>query len=79
MSKKPKWKKIRPDSNDELEESLFAERALTRRWYQRISGEIPWSPGERERLYAAIEAQSANVDRLIQENAAKIFAELPDE
>jgi len=78
MTKKSKWKKLRPDSNEALETALLDERKLTARWYQRINGTVAWEPGERQRLYALMESQSDIVDRLIQENAVEQFAALPD-
>lgn len=48
MSKKRKY-----STGDEfLDNLLWAEKMLTFKWYQRISGEVPWKPGEREQINA---------------------------
>lgn len=79
MSKRSKWKRFRPGSNDELESALLEDRKLTARWYERISGQIHWGPGERGRLNASMEAQAKTVNSLIQQQAAEQFVSLPDE
>ena len=79
MSKRNKWKKFRPNSNEELEAALQYEKTLTARWYERISGKVPWEDGAREFLNVAMDAQTVIVNRLIQSNAAEQFASLPNE
>ena len=76
---KPAWKKLRPESNPELEDALNVERNLTARWYERMSGVVRWTPGERERLNAAIDAQARIVNNLMKLDAAEWFAKLPSE
>jgi len=65
MSKKNKWKRLRPDGNEYLEDLLRKEKMLTAYWYQRISGAVPWKPGERETLNAEMDALSMQVDHAI--------------
>ena len=78
MSKRS-WKRLRPDSNDELENALYEERKLTARWYERMSGQSPWEPGGKDRIYSLMEALAAKVNRLIQKSSVAQFASLPDE
>ena len=70
------WKKLRPDSNEELERLLKIERNLTARWYTRISGEIPWTDGERERLAATMDAATMEVDHAIGLPEAKTLSDV---
>lgn len=80
MSKKNKsWKKLRPDSTQEIEDETQAEKMLTARWYERIIGQIRWTDGEKGRLTSIMEAQSRKVKALLGRNAAEIFAGLPNE
>ncbi len=72
-------RQAKPNQYDELEIALQAEKTLTAKWYQRISGQIAWQPGEREAISIQMEAQAANVNRLIQQKAASDFAALPQE
>ena len=78
MPKHRNWKKLRPDSSEELEKALYEEKKLTSRWYERISGNAPWGPGEREKINELMDSLSVKISRLIQENAASNFASLPD-
>lgn len=68
----PRWKKLRPDSNDELEGLLQEEKHLTAYWYARISGQVPWKHGQREQPAEQMDAMSGQVNALM-------FASLPDE
>ena len=79
MAKKKSWKKLRPDSNQELEDALLEERRVTALVYDRMSGRVPWGPGERERLNARIDELSARINPLIAEQVVNSFAALPDE
>jgi hypothetical protein len=64
--------------SDELMAALAVEKSLTARWYERVSGSVPWGIGERERLDSTINAQNKIVDRMIQQHNADQFAALPD-
>lgn len=79
MSKKKSWKKFRPNSDEALESALKQERLLTANWYARMSGQIAWKPGEREKLYAEMDAKSVEVNDLIKQQNANWFANLPDQ
>ena len=70
--KKPVWKKLRPNSNEELENLLKIERQMTAFWYQRMSGSVAWAPGEKERHMERMRIQAGEV-------YAEIFANLPEE
>jgi hypothetical protein len=75
----PRWKRMRPDSGEELEFSLLAEKRLTATWYERMSGQVPWKQGERETLTRQMGDAAGTVNKLIAENAAEVFASLPNE
>lgn len=62
-------KKVRFDSltarEVELHSLLHAERKNTALWYSKISGQVPWMPGERESVQAKFEAMCVKIDQLI--------------
>jgi hypothetical protein len=66
--KQPKWKKLRPDSNQELEDDLHAERRLTADWYDRMTGAINWMEGEKESVRIQMDAISERINALIANN-----------
>jgi hypothetical protein len=70
MSKHSSWKGIRPDSTPEIESALLTEKELTARWYERVSGQVAWSPGEREMLNSSIDEQAEIVKKLMREQIA---------
>ena len=72
------WRRFRPESNEELEAAFNRERHLTALWYQRISGNVGWLDGERERLSREMDAATAAVHLLMAEQSAERFAQLPD-
>jgi hypothetical protein len=41
-----------------LEESARRSKMLVAQWYLRISGQVPWRPGEKEVLDSQIEAEN---------------------
>jgi len=65
MGHRNSWKKLRPNSNQELEDALMAERMLTQKWYQRMSGQVQWGPGERKIIESAMDQQSEIVKKLM--------------
>ena len=65
--------KLREDFNQFTKD----EAKLTKDWYARMSGIIPWKPGERE-SYLGIFGRIENQIRGSSGNA-EWFAELPDE
>jgi hypothetical protein len=69
MSTRQNWKRTQTDTEEKLYKALCEEKSMTARWYQRISGLVPWNPGERERLDALMDSQTATVNRMIRENA----------
>lgn len=79
MGKRSKWKKMRPESNQELEYCLLAEKKLTAKWYDRISGKVPCKPREREALSIHMDEMAAKVNALIAANTVEIFANPPNE
>ena len=68
----------RKEFDEELADLLREEKHLTARWYERISGQVPWKPGERERIDAKSDELSAQINRHIAEGNAEWFAGLPD-
>jgi hypothetical protein len=68
MAKKKSWKKLRPDSNQELEDDLHAERRLTADWYDRMTGSINWMEGEKESVRIQMDAISERINALIANN-----------
>ena len=65
MSKKSKWRKFRPESNEVLEELLYRERILMAEWYELMSGQVLWSDGERQSMAKEQEAIALTIDHLI--------------
>jgi hypothetical protein len=51
--------------HDYLEILAGKQRKLTARWYARISGQVPWEDGEREKIDAEQEAIAQEMNRVI--------------
>ena len=64
MSKKNTRKKY-GTGNDELDEALAQDKIVTAYWYHRISGQVPWMPGEREVVNRMMDAAAARVRSLM--------------
>ncbi len=79
MPKKRHWNRSRPDSNEEMETALREEKRNQARWYQCMSGQAKWDTGEREAIHEQWKRINANIHRIIGEDAARKFAELPEE
>jgi len=77
VPKQPKWKKFRPDSTQEIEDLLSAEKRLTGYWYQRMSGQVAWMPGEKDTLMRRMDELSIQIRKAQGGAAAAWFAGLP--
>lgn len=50
----------------QLEQLLQNEKRLTSEWYLRMSGQVPWAPGERDRYSQDFETLSSSI-RVLQQ------------
>lgn len=56
-------KKNRYSTGDEvLDRLLLEDKSLTAKWYERMSGQIPWNPGEREKIETASEELAKKIN-----------------
>jgi hypothetical protein len=79
VSHKSSWKKLRPDSNKELELELTADKKITAEWYTRMSGAVAWQPGEKEAFYGEMDSIADAIRSQQSQIASQWFARLPEE
>ena len=50
--------------NEKLNNAIREEKQLTAVWYSKMTGDVPWNEGERERFSRRFEAIEAQIRRL---------------
>lgn len=66
------WRRNETKAQEDYNRALLEDKLLTAVWYRKMSGELPWNPGEREEYDRRFKESSENI-------SACWFASLPEE